>query len=198
VVDLGTAFGLDVKPGGPEVHAEVHVFKGEVELHPAKPGQGGSHPAEPGQAVQGLKQGEAAAVERDGTLRRFAADAGAFTTVTGLERRAAQALGRRYDAWRSAGTAWNAEPSLLARFDFENLKAEDRTLRNCPGPPRPLPFSAPRLSAAGGPTGGGRGKAHWSFAPSPTASAWRCPTSCSRVPSSPRCASTGWTGGSTR
>src|SRR6185295_18158061 len=44
VIDLGTAFGLDVTPSGPE----VHVFKGEVEFHPTA------------QPMQGLKQGQAA------------------------------------------------------------------------------------------------------------------------------------------
>ncbi|HEX8912408.1 MAG TPA: LamG-like jellyroll fold domain-containing protein [Humisphaera sp.] len=114
VVDLGTAFGLDVKAGGPE----VHVFKGEVEVHPTA------------KAVQGLREGQAAAVGTDGNVRLFAADAGAFATLADLDRRAAEAARRRHADWRAAAATWNDDPALAVRFDFEGMTGDARSLPN--------------------------------------------------------------------
>lgn len=112
IVDRGTAFGLEVR----ETDAEVHVFKGKVELHEkdAKP--------------EDLNEGEAAAVE-GGKRRRVAANAAAFVSASELDQRLAAAERRWRDGWQTSATKINTDPSLIARFDFET-EAGGRTLRN--------------------------------------------------------------------
>ena len=47
-----------------------------------------------------------------------------------MERKAAEASGRRYAAWRKAALRRNADPDLVVRLDFEGLGPGDRTLPN--------------------------------------------------------------------
>jgi hypothetical protein len=112
VVDRGTAFGLSVTDAG----AEVHVFHGTVELHgPAGPDG------------EGLTTGQAVALGADGAGRRLAADPASFVTRAELDRRQDEADRRAREAAAAAGRAWDADPALLARFDFES---DGRTLAN--------------------------------------------------------------------
>lgn len=111
VVDRGTAFGLDVR----STSAEVHVFQGKVELH------------EKDVRHEDLKEGEAAALE-GGKRRRVAANAAAFVSAAELDRRLADAERRWNETWRASGARLNADPSLIARFDFEG--STDRSLPN--------------------------------------------------------------------
>lgn len=111
LVDLGTEFGLDVADGG----AEVHVFKGEVELHPT---------AAP---VRSLKQGQAASfAPKPGTL---VADASAFVSLNEFDSRAALSNRAQLERWRIAGAKLNADPSLRLRFDFQDDEST-RALHN--------------------------------------------------------------------
>jgi hypothetical protein len=112
IVDRGTAFGVEVR----EAAAEVHVFKGKVELH------------EKDAKAEDLNEGEAAAVE-GGKRRRVAANVAAFVSAAELDQRLAAAERRWRDAWQAAAAKINADPSLIARFDFET-GAGGRTLRN--------------------------------------------------------------------
>lgn len=122
VVDLGTAFGMEVKPNA----AEVHVFKGEVELYP------------PATARTGLREGQAAAVDSAGSLRFFNAEASSFVSPSGLERRSAESQKRQYDSWKSRQARWNADPSLLVRFNFESMTGGEHTLRNVSASPNAI------------------------------------------------------------
>ncbi len=112
LVDRGTAFGLSVTPTG----AEVHVFQGKVELH----GDAGR---------RDLVTGEGIAVAPGGADRRLPANPGGFVTSPDLDRRENEATLRERKQWETAGKAWNADPALLARFDFEG-PAPTRTIRN--------------------------------------------------------------------
>jgi hypothetical protein len=112
LVDRGTAFGLSVTPGG----AEVHVFQGKVELH----GTAGQ---------RDLTTGEAMAVAANAPEQRIPADATGFVTRPDLDRREVNAAAQERDRWAVAARAWNADPALIVRFDFEGPNA-GRSLAN--------------------------------------------------------------------
>ena len=110
IVDLGTEFGLNLS----DASAEVHVFKGEVELH------------RPSAPMQSLKEGQAAAFAAPQTL---AANAAAFHSFTDLEERTAASQRTQFQRWQAASTAWNNDPGLRLRFDFQD-NVESRALQN--------------------------------------------------------------------
>lgn len=111
VVDLGTDFGLDLNT--PE--AQVHVFKGEVELHPD------------GSAMQPLKEGEAMLLAN--TARRLAADQRAFASLEKLDERTAESQRLAFEGWLQNTASWNADPALLLHLDFQDA-SHTRTLAN--------------------------------------------------------------------
>lgn len=117
VVDLGTSFGLNVNGSG----AEVHVFKGEVELH-QKAG------------LRSLREGQGIAVAEGGQLRDIAANSQEFANPAQLSRQATESQREKLARWRAAGVAINSEPALLARFDFDVFDPADLRLRNVAGP----------------------------------------------------------------
>lgn len=114
VVDLGTAFGLDVK----STQAEVHVFQGRVDLL-AKTA-----------AKQGLKEGEATVVDNSGATRHIAADASLFGALFDFQKKSLALQELRQEQWRAASTRLNHDHSLLVRFDFEHRTVPDWSLRN--------------------------------------------------------------------
>jgi hypothetical protein len=105
VVDLGTAFGVDINSNG----AAVHVFKGEVELH------------EKSAVMQNLKEGEAASVANNGMIHRFLASHDAFMAVAELERASLEEQRQRHANWLAASARLNGDPSVIVHFDFESL-----------------------------------------------------------------------------
>lgn len=111
VVDLGTDFGLDLT--SPE--AQVHVFKGEVELHPD------------GSRMQPLKEGEAALLAA--TVKRLAADQAAFASLEKLDERTAESQRAAFEQWLRSSAAADSDPALLVRLDFQD-EAHTRVLRN--------------------------------------------------------------------
>jgi len=111
VVDVGTEFGLNLNADA----AEVHVFKGEVEMLPA------------GGAKQSLKEGEAMAFADP--AHRVTADAAVFASLTGLGQRTAASMRSQLAHWQQAGLEWNAEPALRLRLDFQDTD-EVRALQN--------------------------------------------------------------------
>ena len=120
VVDLGTAFGLDV-----DAHrAEVHVLDGEVLLE------------EQETQVGNLRQGEAVSVGRGGGMHRFPSRPEGFVSASQLDRQAAAANRRRLEQWRAASATANADPTLLVHFDFEPAKLGDGRLANVAAPTR--------------------------------------------------------------
>ena len=112
IEDLGTEFGVDVRPQA----AEVHVFKGEVKL------------SRESAVRQSLKEGKAVVVE-GGTPRPIGVDASHFTSPAELDRRWAKALQRRLANWEDVGRRVNADPSLIAHYDFQR-GGDERVLRN--------------------------------------------------------------------
>lgn len=112
IVDLGTEFGLAIDGN----NAQVHVFKGEVELH-----QGG--------AMQSLKQGQGVAFSDPGAPRALKADAADFLSVDDLESRTAASQRAMRDLWLRRSREWNDDPALRLRFDFEDGEGV-RALRN--------------------------------------------------------------------
>ena len=111
IVDLGTEFGLDLNDASPQ----VHVFKGEVEVHQ------GSAP------MQSLKEGQAVSLAPAAKL--VAANAAAFASLNDLEERTAVSQRTQFQRWQAASPAWNNDPGLRLRFDFQDA-AESRSLIN--------------------------------------------------------------------
>lgn len=111
IVDLGTDFGLDLNAPA----AELHVFKGEVELH-AK-----------GAAMKALKEGQGLTLEEQ--ERQLLANASAFASLAGLEERTAESQRLAFENWLQQAAAWDDDPRLLMRLDFQDA-AGARSLRN--------------------------------------------------------------------
>jgi hypothetical protein len=114
VTDLGTEFGLNVNAAA----TAVHVFKGNVEYQMATA------------MNQSLKAGEASEVDQAGVTRLIPANPDAFANLFDLQSRWQAMLAQRYEDWRTANARRNQDPSLLARFDFEEPSASGWTLHN--------------------------------------------------------------------
>ncbi len=113
IVDLGTEFGLDVNAES----SEVHVFKGEIEVH------------SPAVAMQELKEGQALSFADARTPTPMAADPAGFATLGELDARTADSQRTEFEHWIGRSQLWNQDPSLRLRFDFqENMGA--RVLAN--------------------------------------------------------------------
>lgn len=110
IVDLGTEFGLDLN----DASSEVHVFKGEVELH------------RPSSPMQSLKEGQAATFAAPTML---AANAATFASLNDLGERTAVSQRTQFQRWQAASTGWNNDPGLRLRFDFQD-NVESRSLQN--------------------------------------------------------------------
>ncbi len=113
IVDLGTDFGLDLNETSPE----LHVFKGEVELH------------QPKTAMRMLTTGTAAGLEQPGSTRTLVANAAAFTFSRDLDARVTASGREAFDRWLEASARWNADPDVRLRLDFQDEKGA-RSLRN--------------------------------------------------------------------
>ncbi|MCP5557400.1 MAG: FecR domain-containing protein [Verrucomicrobiaceae bacterium] len=111
VVDLGTEFGLDVN----DASAEVHVFKGEVELHQAS------------EAMQSLKQGQAMAFADKGQM--LAANASNFASLNEIDARSQQSQRSQFESWLARSAKLNGDAGLKLRFDFQDDEGA-RSLHN--------------------------------------------------------------------
>lgn len=111
VVDLGTEFGVDV--GAQEV--EVHVFKGEVELH------------QPEVTMKSLKEGQAMAIAGDAPL--LSANASSFAALNEIDARSARSQRFQLEEWLASSPKLNADAGLRLRFDFQDDEGA-RSLRN--------------------------------------------------------------------
>jgi len=111
IVDLGTEFGLDVS----EASSEVHVFKGEVELHKAA------------ESMKSLKEGQAMAFAAGSQL--LAANASSFASLNEIHARTALSDHSQFERWQAQSAQRNADPSLKAHFDFQDDESA-RSLRN--------------------------------------------------------------------
>ena len=114
VVDLGTSFGINANHS----RTEVDVFKGKVELQPGKAGE------------QSLAEGQAAVVQGSELPQLMAANPEAFAAMFDFQEHSLASEAVRYDQWRLSSAQLNRDPSLVLRFDFENLSEPDSTLAN--------------------------------------------------------------------
>lgn len=111
IVDLGTDFGLDLSSAQPQ----VHVFKGEIELHSADT------------AMLSLKEGQARALED--VSQSMPADAAAFASLSDLSTRTEETQRLQFEDWLTRSAGQNDDPALLLRLDFQD-RSDTRTLRN--------------------------------------------------------------------
>lgn len=102
IVDLGTEFGLNVSASS----SEVHVFKGEVELHQAS------------EAMKSLKEGQAMAFASKPQL--LAANASHFASFNEIHSRSAISQRSQFERWLVASAKMNADSGLRLRFDFQD------------------------------------------------------------------------------
>lgn len=113
IVDLGTDFGLDLNDQAPE----LHVFKGEVELH------------QPQTPMRKLTTGAATGLEKPGSTRMLVANAAAFNFSHELDARVSKSRREAFTHWQEASTRWNADPDLRVRLDFQG-SPDSRSLPN--------------------------------------------------------------------
>ncbi|HBJ85579.1 MAG TPA: hypothetical protein DDZ88_17220, partial [Verrucomicrobiales bacterium] len=111
IVDLGTEFGLDVN----DASSEVHVFKGEVELHKAA------------ESMKSLKEGQAMTFAAESQL--LAANASSFASLNEINARTALSDRSQFERWQTQSAKLNADPSLKLHFDFQDDETA-RSLRN--------------------------------------------------------------------
>jgi hypothetical protein len=123
VVDLGTAFGLDVPAvGGPE----VHVFTGEVTL--AKDGSN--------QTPQRLQERHAKRLQ-DGDFHDIPSRPHAFPDQRDLVQQEAIEAGQRRKAWALAMDRLANDPDALAVFTCEDETQWSRGVKNQAAKPNP-------------------------------------------------------------
>lgn len=113
IVDLGTDFGLDLN----DKSSEVHVFKGEVELH------------QPKVEMRKLTTGMAVGLENPGTKQLLAANSAAFTFSHDLDARVTASRREAFDHWQQMNEQRNADPDLRLHLDFQGPE-DARSLRN--------------------------------------------------------------------
>jgi len=115
VIDLGTAFGLNVQKSGDAV---VQVLRGEVEVHR-------------GSSQRGLVEGQGVHVGADGSMDDVGdvADS-AYPSSELLAQRAAQGWQRKRNAWLAATKKFSADPALAIHYTFEEPSTWSRVLHN--------------------------------------------------------------------
>jgi hypothetical protein len=114
VVDLGTAFGLQVSADG---SGQVKVLQGQVELRQ-------------GVVVHALKAGFGASVDAEGIVKDAPVNDMLFPTEDDFQRRADAATEQRRREWRASVDEIATWPGLRAHFTFEPQSTWDQVLRN--------------------------------------------------------------------
>src|SRR5207245_290877 len=113
IVDLGTDFGLDLNDKAPE----LHVFKGEVELH------------QPRTPMRKLTTGTGASLEQPGSTQMLVANAAAFHFSHDLDARVSESRREAFAHWQESSARRNADPDLRLRLDFQG-PPDSRSLPN--------------------------------------------------------------------
>ncbi len=106
VTDLGTVFGVDVRPR----RTELHVFKGGVEFQAI---------TGPSKHQQTLREGKGAVAEAANPPQLIPANSGGFASLFDLQTKSSAAEVLRHEQWRASSSRLNEDPSLLVHFDFE-------------------------------------------------------------------------------
>lgn len=117
LVDLGTAFGMEVARGG---DGEVFVYEGRVRLTRI-----GAQPI-----AREIAEGRGVRVDAAGAVSDLVRPAASYATAGELARRQHEEARVRLAEWRETDRALGADPSLLVRFNFEEAGPDDRTLLN--------------------------------------------------------------------
>lgn len=116
IVDLGTAFGVNVTPARP---TEVHVFDGAVSLKTESSG------------VAGRKIEAGGAVEfANGKLQDIPVRPADFPNGEALARSAAAEARTRSKEWKAAMEALAADPATLLSYTFEGERESTRSVMN--------------------------------------------------------------------
>ncbi len=113
--DLGTSFGLSV---GEDDGADLIVFDGEVRAT----------------GVDGkpmlLFGGDSARLEKGAATPQDAKEAGEFADINDVIAGSGDREDSRYTAWKEASLDRRRDPRLIAYYDFEDITAATRRLRN--------------------------------------------------------------------
>ncbi len=117
LIDLGTEFGMDVRPSG---DAHVQVFDGEVKLYPAD----GKRSPERSQRLLG---GAGASWLASGTRADLATDPGSFPSFADVRSRTESRARLHLAAWRDWNRSLAGDPRIAVRYDFESAA---RTLQD--------------------------------------------------------------------
>ena len=120
----GASFGVGVSPR----QAELHVFRGSVEVQSAGDAAG-----------RVLKEGRGAVIADSGPARYLRANPGEFASLSNLQSKSAVAEATRFDQWRSANRRIDELPSLLVHLDFDTHADSDWRLQNLSGRSGPVP-----------------------------------------------------------
>ncbi len=102
VVDLGTDFGLDLNAASPE----LHVFKGEVELH------------QPSMQVRKVTTGNA--MDLGQPAQTLVANAAAFAFSHDLAERDSASRREAFARWQAASARWNDDADVRLHLDFQD------------------------------------------------------------------------------
>lgn len=117
VVDLGTAFGMEVSADG---QTEVHVLEGKVEMASASGGK----------MAREFTQGQSVHVNNAGEIRDIRSNPGSFPTSAQVEQRALEEKRRKFAAWQRYSRKLAEDPSLLLYYNFEDTSDQSLTLPN--------------------------------------------------------------------
>jgi hypothetical protein len=112
IIDVGTSFGMEVQVNG---EAEVHVFKGKVEMASA------STP----NTQQSLIEGQSARVDGAGQIYALNSATTTFVSLEEIEQQARTEMRRRYHAWQVYSKHQAEDPAVLLYYDFEGKRSEN-------------------------------------------------------------------------
>jgi hypothetical protein len=116
LVDHGTDFGCQVPAQGP---AEVHVFKGAVEMAPHQQGE----------SARSLTANQAVAVTTNG-VQNISVNAGVFLGEQELAQRELSDFNERYASWRQYSHLLSEHTNILLHYTFEDHNTWERGLPN--------------------------------------------------------------------
>lgn len=111
IVDLGTDFGLDLNTPA----AELHVFKGEVELHEA------------GVEMKPLREGQGMTL--GGESRSIQANLAAFASLDAVGEKTMESQRLAFENWLMQSPTWDEDALLKMRLDFQD-RSSTRSLAN--------------------------------------------------------------------
>ena len=115
VVDLGTAFGMQVRADG---QSDMQVLEGQVKM------------ADKASPLRNFNQGQAVHVDGSGQMNEVAPDGKTYLSPAEVERRVNDESRRQFQGWREFSQIIAQDPSLLLYYDFENSADTDHLLAN--------------------------------------------------------------------